>query len=269
MITSEIIEDSINPNGIRLTTFRLTYQRFILSELNTHRIFSKNSASSRAVPIEKLIQRIIDNPATPVYFGKNGKGMQDHGELPDDKQKEAIEVWIEARNNAIESANKLLAIGVHKQITNRLLEPWVHMETVLTATDFDNFFELRCHGDAQPEIQNLAYKMRDQYYIAKPVLRQVGEWHLPFVTEEERKTYDIETLKKVSTARCCRVSYYTMDGNKDVQKDIELHDKLVNSRPIHASPSEHLAEAMDNDSFIKNFRGWKQYRVEVEKKLNG
>jgi hypothetical protein len=163
MITAKIICDSINPLRIRLTTFELTYPRFIHSELMTHRMLSKNSASSRAIPIKKMIKAVIDNPAVPERWGANQSGMQANNELTEFKKKICKFIWLQSRWFAVGIVWLLDKIGLHKQISNRLLEPWSHITVVCSGTYFNNFFSLRAHPMAQPEFQVLAYKMLKEY----------------------------------------------------------------------------------------------------------
>jgi len=250
-----LVADSINPLGNRVTSFLLTYPRFIHSELMTHRAFSRNAASSRAIPIEKVIEQVRDNPAMPIRWGKNGKGMQDHGSFAGEQSKDAKVEWKQAANSAIKSALRLQSLGLHKQIVNRVLEPFVWMTTLVTATEWQNFFSLRVHKDAQPEFQHLAYIMLKTYLSSQPESKNWGEWHIPF---GDRMTGNLdETTKlKIATARAARTSYLTMDGKIDVEKDILLHDGLQKSG--HWSPFEHSCQASKISK--SNFIGWKQYR---------
>jgi len=282
MINSTILLDSINPNGCRLTTWILTYPRFFHSELMTHRVFSRNAASSRAIPVKRMIEDIKNNPATPVFWGKNQSGMQSYQELDDASKILAKSEWLKARDSAIEHAQKMMDIGLHKQIANRILEPFMHMTIILTGTEFENFFSLRAHKDAQPEFQELAYKMLDLYQVSEPKKLEKGEWHIPFgdnVDEQrlvdcdafaketegmalglsnEYKDYISLFKRKIATARCARVSYLNFEGKDDYNKDIELHDILASSG--HWSPFEHCAQSLEDEQMCGNFRGWKQYR---------
>jgi thymidylate synthase ThyX len=305
MIKAEIIADSINSKGCRLTSYILEYPRFIHAELMTHRVFSRNEASSRAIPIEKMIQQVIDNPAMPIWWGKNQSGMQAKEELDDAQKiwnvhkavrsgqfehihkiqvstKEAAKLaWLEARDNAINHVKKLNEIGLHKQIANRILEPWFNIRVILSGTEFENFFALRVHPDAQPEIQELARQMLELYNTSKPKQLKAGEWHIPFgdridekrlsdllikpamisVEDGERWNKQFNDLKiKIAIARCARVSYFNYDGKDDYQADIKLCDRLFGQIPRHLSPTEHVAQALDSDELIGNFRGFKQYR---------
>lgn len=274
MYSAKILLDSVNPAGHRLTTWELQYPRFVHAELMTHRVFSRNSASSRAIPSEKLIQRILDDPAMPVWWGKNQPGMQAQEELGIAKV-DAQSVWIGARNKMVEYARMLQELGLHKQIANRILEPWMYITVILSATSFDNWFKLRCHKDAQPEIKHLADMMLEEYKRGNPIPRGYGGWHLPLTNtedfstlcakyyllsdEDKRKNTNADMLK-ISVGRCARVSYLTHDGKRDIQADIDLHDRLVTSG--HWSPFEHVAQASDGQ--FGNFTGWRQYRKEFE-----
>lgn len=258
MITAKILLDSVNIVGCRLTTFLLTYPRFIHSEVMTHRMFSRNAASSRAIPISKMIEQILNNPAMPVTWGMNQKGMQAEKSISKEDAHSAEKIWIEAMYRAIESSKKLEALKVHKQISNRLMEPFFHITTLLTATDFGNFFILRAHKDAQPEFQDLAFKMKKLYLENTPSLLNPGEWHLPFMDKFLDPDLTIDEKLKICVARAARVSYTTHDGDISKEKDFELHDDLVNNG--HWSPFEHCAYALNSPARIGNFKGYCQYR---------
>ena len=185
MITAEIIEHSISPSGVEIITWVLEYPRFIHSEFMTHRMFSRNSASSRAIPIERMIQTIQENPAIPVHWGKNQSGMQAKEELQGIELEAAQDEWKYAMNSAILHSSRLHKIGVHKQIANRVTEPYQHMKVVMTTTEHTNWFWLRDHSDAQPEIGGveggLAKVMKKAYNASTPVQLYPGMWHLPYV----------------------------------------------------------------------------------------
>lgn len=256
MIEAKIVADSINPIGDRITTFICTYPRFIHSEVMTHRMFSRNAASSRAIPVNKMIERIIAEPARPVYWGKNQKGMQANEEI--ENINAAIEVWDGAMRLAVNQAKKLLDLGVHKQIANRLLEPFAHMTTLITATDYGNFFNLRAHPDAQPEFQKLAFLTLETYKNNTPNTLAVGEWHLPFADKYITEWLTLDQKLKITTARAARVSYLNFEGDIDHEKDYQLHDQLKSSG--HWSPFEHAAQSTDTSVYYGNFKGWRQYR---------
>lgn len=278
MIKAEIIKDSVAPSGVRLTTYVLTYPRFIHSEIMTHRVFSRNASSSRAIPTAKFIEAIKVHPAMPNSFTKNQKGMQANEVVDQAKQERATELWLMARDLMLDIVQELSDLGIHKQHANRLLEPFQHITVVFTGTDFSNFFALRCHPDAQPEFQILANHMYDAYVKSTPNRLQNGEWHLPFIPDEW--AFRVETIEEAvttpsasgltatdllirrSVARCARVSYNNHDGtNASVEKDLELYDRLLGGCPIHASPSEHQAMAVPDPNITSgNLRGWIQYR---------
>lgn len=255
MFEAKIIADSINPNANRVTTFLLTYPRFIHAELMTHRVFSRNAASSRAIPITKIIEQIETNPAMPVRWGMNGKGMQDHGCFVGVEAEKAKQMWLDAARSAVESANKLKEAGLHKQVVNRVLEPFMWMTTLVTATEWENFYALRLHKDAQPEFQYLAHIMLQNYINNKPKVSGWGDWHIPFGDQTDGD-HDLLTRLKIATARAARTSYLTITNKVDVQRDKDLHDALASSG--HWSPFEHACFAVHHT--VGNFRGWRQYR---------
>lgn len=265
MIEAKIIEDSINEKGIRLTTMQLKYQRFIHSEFMTHRVFSRNASSSRAIPVTKMIEQVFTNPATPIYWGKNQAGMQAKEELTGVDLALVQDTWNEARLSAIRYAKRMNDAGAHKQIVNRILEPFQWIHVVVTATEWGNFYALRDHPDAQPEIQALAQAMKHAHDTSTPKLLKDGEWHIPYVSQEEREQYSLKDTLKFSAARCARVSYLNHDqSNPTPEKDIDLHDKLVKSVPAHMSPVEHQAQSRTEDKFFANFNGFKSYRRYLE-----
>lgn len=258
MIRAKIILDSISEVGNRLTTFELTYPRFIHAEFMTHRALSKNAASSRAIPIEKMIDKVNTDPAQIVWWGKNQSGMQAKEELEGEQLRSCKLLWETCQHNAIQLVQTLSLYGLHKQITNRLLEPFMNITVICTGTEWNNFYGLRCHPDAQPEIQRLAYCMLREQYISTPTLLKESEWHTPYLTDLE-KDLDLDLKLKISTAKCARVSYLTQSGTRDYNKDLELYDRLETSG--HFSPFEHVATPINEVGFASgNFVGWKQYR---------
>ena len=265
MTSAKIIADSISPSGKRITTFELEYARWIHGEFMTHRMISKNAASSRAIPIEKMIQTILDNTAFPVSWGKNQAGMQAEKELDLSVIDACKYQWLEARDNAIETARKLSSLGLHKQITNRVLEPFSHIKVVATATEWDNFFYLRCHKDAQPEFQALAKAMYKEYSTNTSRQLEYGEWHLPYVSKDDLKEFGIKDCKILSASLCAQVSYRKSDDS--IEKARTIFDKLINSKPSHSSPTEHQATPSalgdERSSLTGNFYGWLQHRKEI------
>jgi thymidylate synthase ThyX len=272
LIEAKVIADSYyvyKGKQQRITTLQLRYHRYIHGEFMTHRVFSRNASSSRAIPVKTVLKQVWNAPAIPVHWGANQSGMQAKAQLEGGKLKMAGRLWKLAGKAACAFAWGMMKVGLHKQVANRILEPWQYISVIVTATEWDNFFALRNHPDAQPEIQELAQKIGVAMTNSTPKLLRKGEWHLPYVLDEEIQefgaTVDAPNLKKASAARCARVSYLTHDGKTpDIQKDIGLHDRLVGSNPIHASPVEHQATPAGDNKFHKNFRGWIQYREEVE-----
>lgn len=273
----KIIADSINPVGCRLTTFELTFPKCLQAEFNTHRLFSRNSASSRAIPVEKMIERVMTNPMMPLYWGKNQKGMQAAEELTGGDREMAEFLWLQARDKAVASARAFIECNAHKQLVNRLLEPWMFTTVIVSATEYDNWFHLRDSEFAQPEIAWVAREMRKKYDENIPQHLDPGEWHMPFIDWDDEVASPIKNqhgdvvggmeittrgLRKISVARCARVSYLTHDGKRDFVEDYRLHDQLVQNG--HWSPFEHVAECLPNDERSGNFFGWRQYRKSFE-----
>lgn len=271
MIKAEIIADSKNEFGNRITTFVLTFPRIILAELNTHRALSRNSASSRAIPFDKMLKMVEENPFIPIKWMKDHKGMQgvEYFENIDDLW-ELKARWLQARDRAVDQARILSTLGLTKQIVNRLLEPFMWHTAIVTATEWENFFALRAHEAAEIHLQDLAHKMLGAYNFSNPKQLKTLEWHIPFGDQ-----FDIERLKKLSnldiqkahnikikiaTARCARVSYMNFEGKDDYEADIKLHDMLLSSG--HMSPMEHCAQAMKGWS--GNFQGFIQYRKMIQ-----
>ena len=261
---AEIIADSINPWGTRLTTFVLTYHRMIHSEVLTHRIFSRNSSSSRAIPVEKMIKLIESQEVYPLHWGANQKGMSADNEVDGDAKELAIAVWRQAREDAIAHAKNLVRIGIHKQVANRLLEPFSTITVICSGTEFQNFFEQRCHPNAQPEIRALADKMFEAYSGSKPKAKDIGQWHIPFIDSERDKDLDPEMVLQVAVGRCARVSYLTHDNIRDPEKDVELCDRLWNDKPKHLSPFEHVARVAPWKTKCDNFDEWASLRHELK-----
>lgn len=293
LITARILADSISPDGTRMTTMEIEYPRFILAELNTHRMLSKNSASSRAIPVTAMHDHIRENTAAPVYWGKNQAGMKAKEELVGSDKTMAMYLWAKARDSAIDFAQQLNALGSHKQVTNRVTEPWMIMKTVISGTEWANFFWLRNHPDAQPEIAELAHKMYEAYSTSVPCLLNPGEWHVPYVrtyrdshsntlyyVDSSDKYITAEEARVISSSCCAQVSYRKNDDS--FEKALKIYKQLIESEPAHASPVEHQATPMDldttnwcepetweegvthysrnSDLWSGNLRGWIQFR---------
>lgn len=274
-ISAKIIKDSVSEYGIRLTTLQLKYQRFFHSELMTHRTFSRNASSSRAIPVAKMIEQVRTDPAMPIHWGSNKPGMQAGGELTGKALERAKELWLMAAQYAADCADEMQNkdTALHKQVANRILEPFQWIHVIVTATEWNNFFELRIHPDAQPEIHELALQIKAAMDASVPILLKNNEWHLPYVTDIDRSNVramnlDSSVLRKISAARCARVSYLTHDGQEpDIDKDLALYDRLITMKPAHASPIEHQATPNNSKEYAYlqgNFTGWVQFRKLVE-----
>lgn len=291
-ISAEIVADSVSPKGKRITTFVLEFHRFILPEFNTHRLFSRNAASSRAIPVAKVIEHMHYNSAEPIHWGKNQAGMQAKEELEQPNKTRVQQQWVESKFNAMDTASEMSAEGAHKQIVNRILEPFQMIRVVCTATEYDNFFYLRYHADAQPEIAELARVMWEAREQSEPELLLPGEWHTPFVNHErdadgnlsyfaedisldEAQSYKHLTLDealKISSSCCAQVSYRKADVS--LEKALSIYDKLITMKPCHASPLEHQATPVNGEIWPEgvthqdcngypwsgNFKQWVQYR---------
>lgn len=246
-ISARVIEHSTTETGDEIITFMLRYPRFIHAEFMTHRQFSRNASSSRAIPVSRLIADVESDPAMPLHFGRNQKGMQAHEELKPAEIESVKRIWLEAKDEAVAKAKFMAEIGAHKQIVNRVLEPFAHINVVMTTCFMDNFYTLRLHEDAQPEIKMLAEAMHNAQAASTPRVLKVGEFHKPFVSDEEMKELGnsgtgFPNFLKASVARCARTSYLTHDGKiPELEKDIHLFNRLIVSKPIHASPCEHQA----------------------------
>jgi len=263
-ITAKIIADSITEDGNRLTTMQLMYPRFIHSEYMTHRVFSRNASSSRAIPITKMIESIRKDPAMPIHWGKNQPGMQADEELDGYAMYQCKETWLGAMEDAFVGAARMQKIGAHKQIANRLLEPFQHIHVVVTSTEWDNFFALRDHPNAQPEFQELAGQMHCLHLMNTPTPVAFGDWHLPYTQDSDGPLH--KRIVK-SAASCARVSYTNHEGKESTdEEDSKLYMRLITANPPHMSPVEHQAMAVPGDKFFANFRGWRQHRWELERK---
>lgn len=294
-ITAKIISDSISPRDIRITTLQLRYPFFFHQDFMTHRVFSRNASSSRAIPIERLIQDVMDYPAMPIHWGKNQPGMQAREECnnpirpqwgeDDSDVMGREEAWLVARNFAVDMAKSFSEAGYHKQIANIFLFPFMHINVLVTSTEWDNFFELRDHPDARPEIEELAKQIKNAMGDSKPNYLVPGRWHLPYIAvadyigaQIDEDDYNWLHLVQLSVARCARVSYLTQEGKQPLpEQDLKLYDRLVAARPLHASPAEHQAtpDVMGETGFGEtgwrnpqlhaNFKGWIQYRKMIER----
>ena len=274
-ITAKIIKDSISEKGVRLVTFQLHYHRYIHSELMTHRVFSRNASSSRAIPVKTLLKQVRENPMMPIHWGSNKPGMQAGDELEDTDLRWVKAGWATSAKEMADEVETMAMHGLHKQVANRLLEPFLAINTLVTSTEWSNWFALRYHKDAQPEIQELAKCMAECMSKSKPTVLKEKEWHLPYVTDEEIFAWENESGSKnnamsiairSSAARCARVSYLnhdksdcTLEGYFDLfnMLSVRPYDDgkghvLDENDPVHLSPLEHQATPI---SYIKGSDG--------------
>lgn len=286
-ISAKMVADSISDDGVRLSTMEIKYHRFIHAEFMTHRMFSRNASSSRAIPVSKMLKSISLEPAFPIHWGANEPGMKATKEHNDKvwaspdcvTSKDWISrdgAWATAADHAVDIAGEFAQAGYHKQIVNRLTEPFQFITVVVTATEWDNFFDLRLHKDAQPEIHELARVMKEVMVGSYPLPVGNSDRHLPYITTKEQGILSLENATKCSVARCARVSYLNHDkASPSLNDDIKLHDMLLKSK--HMSPFEHIAWPIENiheidkgvthittctkpEYWSGNFRGWVQYR---------
>lgn len=296
-IEAKVLAYSVGEDAPPLPTFQLRYPLQIHAELMTHRVFSRNARSSRAVPTARLLDEVRERPFVPRYWGANQKGMQATEECinpvvvgfgsDDFVFGTREEAWLKARDGAVEVAAAFAEAGYHKQVANRLLAPFLHIDVVLTTTELSNWFALRDDKAAEPHIRDLAVAMREALTAAgDPVLLAsrptwddpYAEWHAPYISGTEWAAHSVETCRKLSVTRCAQVSYTPFHEAKlTVAQEVERHDALINARPMHASPAEHQATpdriiGRDADGepiwqhpkLHGNLRGWVQYRKTLQ-----
>jgi len=282
-IKASVLKHSQNPDGTDLVTFLVTFPRFILPEILTHRVLSRNTSSSRAIPTKKLLAAIEESPAEFEYWGKNQSGMSAKETLTNTDIYAAKKIISNLRGQALESSRELTeCVKLHKQSANRYLEPWMHTTMVISATEWSNFFGLRAHKDAQPEFQVLAYRMANALIHSTPEKLEWGEYHIPFTLKVEnsetpyiipnrnpvlRTTGEFVTSERAlihGTACCARTSYTTHEGSFTKDKQKSLYDSLSSSG--HWSPFEHCAKAEKSTIKYGNFAaGWKQHRYDFRR----
>lgn len=271
--SARVLADSVSPVGARLVTMEWTYPRMIHAEVMTYRQFSRNTSSSRAIPVKTMIRRVLSDPAGPVYWGANQKGMQARSELHGWRRRIACQLWYKARYVAVLVALAMVWLGLHKQVANRLLEPWMWITAIITANPraFEHCFRQRCHPDAQPEFQEIATMARAAFEASVP---EVCVLHAPLVYQEDAQSIGDEiadpaiverAIIEISTARCARVSYLTHDGRRSTAADLRLYVDLRSADPPHTSPFEHCCTASDDPSRRSgNIIGWVQHRETVD-----
>jgi hypothetical protein len=264
--------------GDRLDTLLLRYPLVIHAELMTHRVFSRNAASARAIPVAKLIADVERDPFIPLVWTMNERGMQGREVLTGNALTSAKLFWHDAKREALTFAERLAETGAHKQIVNRLLHPFAHITVVVSSTDWTGFLAQRDHADAEPHMQMLAREIRAALDDAQLQVLSPGEWHMPFIDPKEFNPDDMESMKRLSVARCASTSYKTVDDfDMSLERAQEIYDKLRSADPIHASPFEHVAQADEiwafgadceprysNPHQHRNFRGFRQLRAMIE-----
>lgn len=284
--TARVVAYSVSEEtGEKIITFEVETPRLIWSEVMTHRLFSRNGASSRAIPVSKMIEMVLEKPAMPVRFGANQPGMQDKGveygqevyverkTFPDAKH-----LWWYLAEEVADYAEGLANAGYHKQLVNRLLEPFQYMKAVITFTgDGANFFGLRDHADADPTICELAQSMKEAMELAPVKHLKSGDWHMPYYKDGafiKGRDRGLQKALKISASCAAQVSYRKLDDSEE--KAEMVYDRLVNSKPVHASPFEHQATPLkksigfrskfvthvdrEGNAWSGNFRNWGQHR---------
>lgn len=285
--TAKVIAKSKHfSTGTEITTFEIEFPRIILAEFNTHRMISKNTSSSRAIPATSIIQLLDENPFIPEYWGKNQSGMQAKEELNPTLQQKAKEIWLKVLGNVSHFTEALQSTGLHKQLTNRISEPFQRVKMVATATEWNNFYWLRDHDAAQPEMQALAQAMWQATQKAETVMLFPGDWHLPYYMDgywkQEQDGMDgfgntLNWARKISVSCCAQTSYRKNDDT--IEKAERLFKTFFEAERVHASPAEHQAtpinyeldylphgvthQTFDDEGTLwsNNFKHWIQYRA--------
>ncbi len=286
--------DSISPDGNRIISWVVSMPTLVHYQLIRHRMFSVSVSSLRAVPVQRLTDRVGADPYIPEVWGSNQKGMQPGEELDPAQARASQEDWRAALKNQLWYAGALKNRGVHKELVNKLLSPFSWTTMIITATDWKNFFQLRCHPDAQYEIRKLAEMMRSSLGNSFPRKIHPGQWHLPFISLADEECYPLDVLVKISAARSARVSYETHEGKRDLSEDLRLAKDLLDHQPPHSGPWEHQATPdkewlwkktiiqamikehplqeherwMDNILYSANFKGWQSQRYLLEQTCN-
>jgi thymidylate synthase ThyX len=256
-ITAKVVKATRHPNGGKpLYTLQLRYPLIIHGEFLTHRMFSRNSSSNRAIPVAKMIDDVITDPFVPIEWGKNQAGMVALDIVMEDYKCE--QEWLNARDNAVETANRLVKLGLHKQVINRILMPFQHIDTLVTATEWDNFFKLRLQSDVEPHMKRLAFEIGVAIDEARLTDGQCR--HLPFIPEGAYLIQNFHKRELISAARSARVTYRSTSD--DVNKDIALANRLIADK--HMSPLEHPAIPGDANKMYYNLKGWKSFRYRLE-----
>lgn len=291
MYEARVIADSICA-GHRLTTMQLTHPRIVHAEFMTHCMFARNGSSSRAIPFNVTVQRVFDDPYVPRTFGINQKGMQPAAPLVGWKLERARELWLRGRDLMAETGREMTAVNcvhcngigwvdglgkcnachgtgeglnIHKELANRLTETWQWITLAVTGTwdAWSNYFALRCHQDAQEALYDQAMMAQKSYFLSRPESVQIGDWHLPYVDKGEIQRCWTQA-PEISVGRCARTSYLTQEGKRDFAEDLRMFERLAGHSPMHASPMEHVCQAMGDDQRYGKYTGWKAYRHMLE-----
>jgi hypothetical protein len=291
-VTAKVICDSVSPEGVRLTTLHCRYPRMVHGEVMTHRAFSRNGRSSRAVPVLTLLQ---EEPYLPEFL-TNKSGMVGGEPLTGEALEEANALWLGLAAETKRVVGRLNELKVHKQHANRPLEWFGYIDVLITSTDWSNWNALRDEDGAQPEIIQLAKRIKSAMRRSKPDRLMPGDWHLPYIEDKDYNAVDemfgdacmgcifnsdyctckeetakaFEVLKKISVARCARLTIKPFDGDGSIEKELKRYNLLMVSKPVHASPAEHIATpdelvnpAVEEWKFGHehgNFYGWRQFR---------
>lgn len=285
----KLLQHSCSPDGISMYSFEVEIPRIILAEWNTHGMLNTNAQSSRAVPTKKLIEEVRRNPYMPSYWGRNQKGMQAYEECNEPVKGDSREAFwdICVQTNCV-FAEAFEEAGYHKQIANRVIEPYSHTKLVVSGTEWNNFFNLRIHKDAEPNIREMAVQIYKLIHQSQGEYINNGEWHLPYISryrQEGRMKYlfdqqevSLEEALRISLACVAQVSYRTLNTDPEIIE--RIHNNLFpsNGDPIHGSPAQHLATPFkeiqckgdwqegethrdrDGYSWSAQLRGWCQYR---------
>lgn len=267
--TATCLESSKGEHGMTVYTFELRYPRIIHGEFMTHRVFSRNAMSSRATPAKVLIEDVLENPYVPQYILGNKSGMVGEDTLTEEQKVKFLSEYNRLVGYTCQKALEMNALGVHKNLINRLIEPYSFMKTIVTATEWDNFFKLRLAPDAEPNMRDLADAIKQSMTLedARDSIEvDFPAYHLPYVSLEERKTLDPLEAMMVSAARCARVSYYNHDGSEpNIDKDIQLFHRLL--RGGHLSPMEHPCAESDPFRYY-NIKGFMSLRYILKERFN-
>lgn len=272
MIRATVIADSVNPSGSRITTFELVAPKQLVAQFNTHGMVRRDSASSRAVPTVKIIEQVRDDPYRPPQWNYRQRGMQPAGPMSDVDGARMDELERGLRSATLFFVGEMEKIKPAKEDINRYLEPWMWTTIVATATEWDNYFTLRTHGDAQAAHATLARAMQTAYRASVPVKRYPIDygiaiddirdaWHLPYITDAERYSVkDWRHLPLMSAARCAGVSYFRQGAREDRTLTEEVNRALELVRNRHWPPTEMPSRAEKGDEWYGPFLGWKPLR---------